>query len=54
MNAATDRARIHRAPRVFINTPILVPMTDEEWQDAILKAVFVIQVGKNGEHDEAA
>jgi hypothetical protein len=54
MNAATDRVRIHRAPRVFINPPILVPMTDEEWQEAISKAVLVIQVGKNGEHDEAA
>jgi hypothetical protein len=54
MKEATARERIHPAPKIFINRPILVPMADEEWQEAISKAAYVCLVGKNGEHDEAA
>ena len=35
MIVAKDSERIHGASRVIINPPILVPMKDEAWQEAI-------------------
>jgi hypothetical protein len=54
MRQATSLERIHEVPMMVINRPSLIPMTEDEWQEAILRASYVCLVGNNEKHDERA